>query len=141
MIKNKYIDEANYSDMVIDQPSIDDQLKELNQLCSQGVDDYQLYLKIRDYVFCEIKIEELAVTKILQDLMEIKNLRQSSFEKIVYFICHSDQSYQKMGQALGCTGQAVHSSLMRASSNFPWLNNLLHIKSAADSKNKKRAIK
>lgn len=115
--------------------NLDDELAELNHLCRMGVDDYQLYRKIRSYIFREIKLHELAATVILQDLTEIKNKNQKVAEVITFFIINNTCSYQDIAEAFGCSKQNIYQLLKRYAENYPWLKNLMEIKGLQDSRN------
>ena len=129
----EYRENIGYS--VSEAYSIDDELTELKELCQKGIDDFELYSQIREYIFREIKIKELAVTKILQDLMEIKKRSAKGAEIIQYFICYNDRSYSEVAADLGCSKQLIHQTVKYYADNFLWLKNLIAIKGMEDSKN------
>lgn len=116
-------------------PSLDDELKQLNELCKNGVQDYELYQKIRTYIFREIKIEQLAVTLILNDLKHIREYKPLHCQIIEYFIINNTASYKEIAEYFGCSKQAVHQLLTKYSKQFTWLENLLTIKGNEDAKN------
>ena len=120
--------------MVDQSPTLDDQLAELNELCRHGVNDFELYDKIRSFVLHQIKIEELAVTIVLQDLLKIKTKRKHTFDRIVYFICNSDKSYQQMAEDNGCSAQTFYSTIKCHAKKIKWLDNLMKIKRAEDGR-------
>lgn len=67
MQRLSYIDSYQYSKA--ERENIDQELEELYSELKAGVDVYSLYNQIRQYIYREIKIEELAITKILNDLL------------------------------------------------------------------------
>lgn len=129
----QYRENVNY--MVSDNNSIDDQLKQLNQLCSKGISDYQLYEAIRNYIYKEIKIKQLAVTLILDDLMKIRQYNPTGANIISFFITHNDFSYKDVADWFGCSKQYIHQLMQKYSQQYIWLDNLIKIKGAEDSKN------
>ena len=58
-----------------DDYNIDAELDELIQLLHDGIKDYEIYDQIRQYVYKDIKIKELAVTVILSDLHELRKTK------------------------------------------------------------------
>lgn len=116
--------------------SIDEELAELSELCKHGVEDIELYKKIRDNVLKEIKIDQLAATIILTDLIKIRSKRKHTFDRLVYFICNSHKSYQQLGKQLGCSGQTMFSLVKYHSRQIRWLDNLKKIKGKEDGKRK-----
>lgn len=120
---------------ITDEPqTIDEQLAELNELCKKGIKDQALYKKIRKFVMRDIKIDELAVTRVLQDLLELKVKRKHTFDRIAYFVCNSDKSYQKLGRQLGCSGQTIFNMIKYHSKKLKWLDNLRMIKRKEDGR-------
>ena len=136
----QYIDNINYCSQQT--YSIDEELTELNALCADGVSDYQLYQQIRQYVFREIKIKELAVTRILADILE---MRQTKTEKavniIMFFVANNTMSYKQISEVFGCSKQYINQLLQQTAERYFWLRNLIQIKGEEDAKNENnRAI-
>lgn len=131
----QYLDNVNYQQQSED--SIDDQLQQLCQLCKEGYTDYELYLKIRQYIFKEIKIKQLAVTRILNDLSDLRCDSPNVADLLEFFIANNTMSYKEIGDTFGYSKQRVHWTVKRYSNEFVWLKNLMQIKALEDAKNKK----
>lgn len=128
--------------MVSDGTSIDQQLSQLNELCSKGVTDYQLYQQIRAYIYKEIKIKELAVTLILDDLRKIRYYNIKAANIIQFYVINNDYSYLDIADYFGCSKQYIHQVMQKYSEQYIWLKNLMRIKGDQDSKNQNnRSIK
>lgn len=129
----QYIDNVNYSSS--NSYSIDCELAELNTLCKRSITDYELYQQIRAYIYREIKIKELAITKVLKDLAEIRKKSVKASLIIQAFICHNDRSYSQIASEFNCSKQSIHQTIQKYSADYIWLQNLIKIKGAEDSKN------
>lgn len=121
--------------MVSDSVNLDQQLRQLSELCRHGIDDYELYQKIRSYIFRQIKIKQLAVTKILDDLQQIRKSSSKSADIITQFICHNDKSYSEVAAEFNCSKQLIHQTVKKYSKEYKWLENLIAVKGMEDSKN------
>lgn len=113
-----------------------DDLEQLRQCIkhnSQQVID--LYEMIRKQVYKTIKIEQLAVTIILNDLHQLRKRRPQTADIIEYFIANNTSSYQEIANQFGCTKQNVHLIIKNYAKHYRWLNNLMQIKGQADAKN------
>lgn len=121
--------------------NIDQQLEELKTLCKKGIDDYQLYKQIRSYVYRQIKIKELAVTKILNDLFEIRKKSDKAANIIEYFIANNNMSYSQVAYQFNCSKQYIHQTLKKYCKDYYWLQNLYIVKGYEDSKNQNNRTK
>lgn len=131
------LDNYNYSIATPEQ--IDDELTQLVELCQDGIKEEQLYIRIRSYVYREIKIEQLAVTRILQDLLLIRQQSQRAYQVLLYFTINNTASFADIAENFHCSKQNIHAIMKRYAPELPWLNNLLHIKSQQDGKGGGRA--
>ena len=129
----EYRQNINYS--ISDTYNIDNELAELNTLCKRSITDYELYQQIRSYIYKEIKIKELAITKILNDIAEIRKKSVKASLIIQAFICHNDKSYSEIAAQFNCSKQAIHQTIQKYSVDYIWLQNLIKIKGAQDAKN------
>ena len=114
---------------------IDEQLTQLNELCRDGISDYELYRRIRAYIYKDIKINELAITRILPDLLQIKSYSDRAFQVVCCFILYSPNSYKQMAQILGCSRQLVYQTLKRYVPKYQWLTTMMKLKGDQDCKN------
>lgn len=114
---------------------IQDQLQELNTLCSKGITDDELYKQIRSYIYKQIKINQLAITRILPDLLQIKSYSDRAFEIICFFILYNNVSYKDMADNLDCSRQLVYQTLKRYVPKYQWLTTLMKLKGDQDCKN------
>lgn len=124
-----------------DNYNIDAELEELKQLCKKGIDDYQLYNNIRQYIYKEIKIKELAVTIVLTDLLQIRQKSDKAANIIEYFIAKNHLSYSEVAKKFNCSKQYIHQTLQRFAKDYYWLNNLFIVKGLEDSKNENNRTK
>ena len=128
-----YRDSYGYS--IASREKIDAELQQLLLLCKSGKTDYDLYQQIRQYCFREIKVEELAITKILGDLLQVKSKSESNFNVLLAFVANPLNSYSELGQSLNISKQRVHEVVCLYAVHFPWLQNLRAIKGEQDCKN------
>lgn len=63
-----------------------------------GGTDYDIYLSIRQKIYREIKIDELAVTRILRDLQIIRKNKKPDADLVEYFILNSLDSYADIAE-------------------------------------------
>ena len=110
-----------------------EQLRRCIKYHSQQVID--LYEMIRKQVYKQIKIEQLAVTIILNDLYQLRKKRPQTADVIEYFIANNTSSYQDIANQFGCTKQNVHLIIKNYAKHYRWLNNLMQIKGESDAKN------
>lgn len=129
----EYRQNINY--MQQDNYSIDQQIEQLHELCSKGISDYQLYQQIRSYIYKQIKIKELAITIILNDIRSIREYNHNAANIIEFFIIHNDYSYKDIADQFGCSKQYIHQVMQKYSQQYIWLDNLIRIKGIEDSKN------
>ena len=129
----QYRENINYSRD--DDYNIDQELDQLIELLKDGIKDYDIYDAIRQFIYRQIKIKELAVTIILSDLHELRKTRPRTADLIEYFISHNNQSYADIGREFNCSKQNVHNIITHQAENFIWLDNLVKIKGEEDSKN------
>lgn len=128
-----YIEGYKYS--TADKQKIDEELRQLqNDIKNNGKDTYQMYQQIRHYIYKQIKIEELAVTKILNDLLEIKLENDKAFVIIAFFVANPMLSYSQIATEYGLTKQRIHQIVNQYADRFTWLKNLIAIKGEEDSK-------
>ena len=132
------LDNYNYSQQR--QSTIDEELTQLVELCKDGYKEEDVYEYIRSRIYKQIKIEELAVTRVLQDLLLIREQSNRAFQVLSFFICNSHLSFQQISEVFGCTKQNIHSLLGRYAKQLPWLDNLLKIKKELDGKGGGRSI-
>ena len=74
----EYRENINYSRD--DEYNIDQELDQLIELLKDGIKDYDIYDAIRQFIYREIKIKELAVTIILSDLHELRKTRPRTLD-------------------------------------------------------------
>lgn len=129
----QYKDELNYS--LSTNYNIDQQLAELHELCKKKITDYRLYQQIRSFIYKQLKINELAVTKILNDLIELRKKKPKVALLIQFFISNNQLSYKEIAYEFNCSKQYVYQCLDYYSKEYIWLRNLIRIKGDSDSKN------
>ena len=115
--------------------NIDQQLTQLNELCRDGITDYELYQRIRAFIYKDLKINELAITRILPDLLQIKTYSNRAFQIICLFVLKNHTSYKDMAAELGCSRQLIYQTLKRYVPKYQWLTTLMKLKGDEDSKN------
>lgn len=131
----QYKDELKYMDR---QQTIEEELEDLRNAlkfknATQDVID--LYTSIKKKILREVVISELAITIILQDLINIRKANVKAQEIITYFILHSDYSYQDIASYFACSRQNVYQLLKQYADKYSWLNNLMLIKGLEDKRN------
>lgn len=126
----------NYKYSSADREDIDAELQELYlSIKDNRSDSYSLYKQIRHYIYKEIKIDQLAITKILNDLMQIRNESEVSYIVIMFFTANPLLSYSQIGEQFDISKQRVYSIIKEYADKYVWLANLLKIKGYEDSKN------
>lgn len=130
----QYMDNVNY--MIPQQDRLQDDLEQLRYNINSNSDQIkQLYSMIRNQIYRQIKIEQLAVTIVLNDLHELRKTKPKTADLIEYYIANNTASYRQIAEQFGCTKQNVHLIIKNYSKNYPWLYNLMKIKGQMDSKN------
>lgn len=128
-----YIEGYKYS--TSDRQKIDEELQQLHhQIKNNGKGIYQMYQQIRSYIYKQIKIDQLAVTKILNDLLQIKMQNDKAFVIITFFVANPMLSYSQIATEYGLTKQRIHQIVNQYADRFRWLKNLITIKGEEDSK-------
>ena len=127
-----YIDNYKYS--TTDKEQIDSELEQLHTQIKNGKDAYQMYNHIRNYIYKQIKIEELAITKVLNDLLQIKSISDKDFVIITFFVANPMLSYSDIASEYGLTKQRIHQIVNEYATTYTWLNNLIKIKGSEDAK-------
>lgn len=127
-----YIDNYKYS--IADKEQIDTELEKLHTQIKNGKDTYQMYNHIRNYIYKQIKIDELAITKVLNDLLQIKSISDKDFVIITFFVANPMLSYNDIASEYGLTKQRIHQIVNEYADRFIWLKNLIAIKGEQDSK-------
>lgn len=77
----------------------------------------------------------MAITKILGDLIEIRQHSEHCFNVLLAFLANPFISYSDLGLQWGISKQRVHEILNQYGKQCPWLKNLLEIKGIEDAKN------
>ena len=129
----KYLDNYKYSSA--DSSTIDTQIDELKELIAKGGDAYDIYKSIRQYIYKQIKIEQLAITKILNDLIQIRQQSQPGFIVVMAFTANPLLSYKQLAQQFGVSKQRIYAIIAEQAKKYVWIDNLLKIKGLQDSKN------
>lgn len=117
--------------------NLEQQLAELRQLLHyEDEEEIQIiYQQIRKFIYREIKINELAVTRILNDLHQIRKSNRQIADVLEYFIANNTMSYKQIGEEFGCSKQNIDQIIKHYANQFIWLKNLVACKGAQDSKN------
>lgn len=118
--------------------NINEQLEQLAALLKHkdSADVEQLYDKIRSYIYKQIKIEQLAVTRVLNDLHTLRKTKPKTADVIEYYIANNADSYQQIANEFGCSKQNIYSIVQSNANNYTWLKGLMMVKGEYDSKNK-----
>ena len=124
MQKLQFIENVNYLPAG-EQESIDSELQELRELLEAGFGDYELYLQIRKNVLKELKYKDLAITRILPDLLQVFFENPNHFRVLATFVCFCLDSYSKIGEELLYSKQRVHQIVSIYRPRFPWVEALM----------------
>lgn len=127
-----YIEGYKYS--IAQRQNIEAQLEELHTQIKNGKDVYDMYKQIRHYIYKQIKIDQLAVTKILNDLLQIRLKSEQAFILITFYTANPMLSYKQVADEYNISKQRVHQIISEYAKSYPWLNNLKNIKGEQDSK-------
>ena len=127
-----YIDGYKYS--IAQRQNIEEELKELHTQIKNGKDVYDMYKTIRHFIYKQIKIDQLAVTKILNDLLQIRLKNEQAFILITFYTANPMLSYKQVADEYNISKQRVHQIISEYAQSYPWLNNLKNIKGQQDCK-------
>lgn len=130
----QFLDNVNY--MLPQQDRLEYDLEQLRYSINSNSEQVkELYALIRNQIYRQIKIEQLAVTIVLNDLHELRKVKPKTADLIEYYVANNTASYRQIAEQFGCTKQNVHMIIKNYSKNYPWLYNLMKIKGQMDSKN------
>lgn len=149
MVEVKYKEAINYDKYAVaeNHKNIDDEIAELIECLKDckgnkiDAETEEIYQAIRKIVMREIKYEELAVTKILADLQEIRKKHNVRCNMITAWIINNDMSYDDLGKMYGVSKQYIHGVIYWAAKKYKWIDNLRKIKGEENTGSTKKVRK
>lgn len=103
-----------------------DELEELAAMTGHEIEE--LYQAVRAEVMQEIAFQEMAVTVIMRDLIEIRRRSPRHADIIEYAVASPFCSYEELAHIGGVSKQAIYSTLDRMGNRYSWIMGLASIK-------------
>jgi hypothetical protein len=122
----EYIDNYDYGRDT--EPTTEALLEELAEVV--GRDEYasELYEAIYSRALHDIRTSDLAITRIMPDLLEMICHNQRKAMLVMRLLADPYASYSELGSIMGYSKQRVHVVLHELSTRYDWLERLLEIR-------------
>lgn len=109
-----------------------DELEELAAVTGHEIEE--LYQAVRDDVMQEIAFQEMAVTVIMRDLIEIRRRSPRHADIIEYAVASPFCSYEELAHIGGVSKQAIFSQMRKYARSYPWIAGLIRIRSIQNTR-------
>lgn len=109
-----------------------DELEELAAMTGHEIEE--LYQAVRAEVMQEIAFQEMAVTVIMRDLIEIRRRSPRHADIIEYAVASPFCSYEELAQKGGVSKQAIFSQMRKYARSYPWIAGLVRIRSIQNTR-------
>ena len=106
--------------------------EELAQLL--GAEEEAIYQEMRRKVMHEIAFQEMAVTVIMRDLIEIRHRSPRHADIIEYAVASPFCSYEELAQIGGVSKQAIFYQMRKYARSYPWIAGLIRIRSIQNTR-------
>lgn len=106
--------------------------EELAQLL--GTEEETIYQEMRQKVMQEIAFQEMAVTVIMRDLIEIRRRSPRHADIIEYAVASPFCSYEELAHIGGVSKQAIFSQMRKYARSYPWIAGLIRIRSIQNTR-------
>ena len=114
------------------QESIDALLDDLREACALDADAEMLYEAVHTAVMREVRTQELAITTIMPDLIEMMDANAKKARLVMLLLADPYASYADLGERMGYSKQRVHVILNEMSKKYGWLARLLMLHNNAN---------
>lgn len=122
----EYIDNYNYSQH--SEPTTEELCEELAEAIGRDGCVAEIYEAIYTRALREIKTNELAITRIIPDVLELLQKNQSKALLVMRLLADPLASYSELGEMMGYSKQRVHFVLKELSKRYVWVDRLLAVR-------------
>ena len=122
----EYID--NYSYSQYSEPTTEELCEELAEAIGRDGCVAEIYEAIYARALREIKTNELAITRIIPDVLELLQKNQSKALLVMRLLADPLASYSELGEMMGYSKQRVHFVLKELSKRYVWVDRLLAVR-------------
>lgn len=122
----EYIDNYNYSRH--SEPTTEELCEELAEAIGREGCVAEIYEAIYSRALREIKTNELAITRIIPDVLELLQKNQSKALLVMRLLADPLASYSELGEMMGYSKQRVHFVLKELSRRYVWVDRLLAVR-------------
>lgn len=121
----EYIDNYNYGEH---EPTTEELCEELAEAIGRDGCVAEIYEAIYTRALREIKTNELAITRIIPDVLELLQKNQSKALLVMRLLADPLASYSELGEMMGYSKQRVHFVLKELSRRYVWVDRLLAVR-------------
>ena len=122
----EYIDNYDYSQH--SEPTTEELCEELAEAIGRDGCIAEIYEAIYTKALREIKTNELAITRIIPDVLELLQKNQSKALLVMRLLADPLASYSELGEMMGYSKQRVHFVLKELSKRYVWIDRLLAVR-------------
>lgn len=122
----EYIDNYSYSQH--SEPTTEKLCEELAEAIGRDGCVAEIYEAIYTRALREIKTNELAITRIIPDVLELLQKNQSKALLVMRLLADPLASYSELGEMMGYSKQRVHFVLKELSRRYGWVDRLLAVR-------------
>ena len=122
----EYIDNYSYSQH--SDPTTEELCEELAEAIGRDGCVAEIYDAIYTRALREIKTNELAITRIIPDVLELLQKNQSKALLVMHLLADPLASYSELGEMMGYSKQRVHFVLKELSKRYVWVDRLLAVR-------------
>ena len=118
----EYIDNYDYGER---EPTTEELCAELAEAIGRDGCVAEIYEVIYSKALREIKTNELAITRIIPDVLELLQKNQSKALLVMRLLADPLASYSELGEMMGYSKQRVHFVLHELAERYDWLARFL----------------
>ena len=122
----EYIDNYDYNQHA--EPTTEELCEELAEAIGRDGCVAEIYEAIYSQALREIKTSELAITRIIPDVLELLQKNQSKALLVMRLLADPLASYSELGEMMGYSKQRVHFILKELSKRYTWVDRLLAVR-------------
>ena len=122
----EHIDNYDYSRH--SEPTTEELCEELAEAIDRDGCVAEIYEAIYSRALREIKTNELAITRIIPDVLELLQNNQSKALLVMRLLADPLASYSELGEMMGYSKQRVHFVLKELSRRYTWVDRLLAVR-------------
>lgn len=122
----EYTDNYNYSQH--SEPTTEELCAELAEAIGRDGCIAEIYEAIYTKALREIKTNELAITRIIPDVLELLQKNQSKALLVMRLLADPLASYTELGAMMGYSKQRVHFVLKELAKRYVWIDRLLAVR-------------